>query len=441
MNMIYTVFEYILCIIEIMMLHIFCSRLLEKKYAQKRLVVVRVLGCSLLVFFKEYLIANFGIGIIYTFSVILIYANLQFKGEWKQKIAYVSIFFLCLFLCDIVCTEVFCIIDGEVNILQFKEMNMLRYTIAMISKLVCFGMAVCLSSKDIIFTRKKEHIPQLSMSLLIVTTIISKMGIYGLYLISGYTINGGQEQKINFVVCVISLSIFLVDVIVYWAIHIINMNVQKEKEYQLIQYQNELLIRSTEESQAVENEWQRIRHDFNNHISCIDMLLQMNHVEKARHYIQRLTKLSELQTSDIGVGHTVADAIINQKMIKAKQYNIEMTVQGEFPTQFKIEDMDLCALLSNSLDNAIEATTKVEESNKQSIKLVVGEKVGNVYITVSNAVEANIPPDSMLKTTKNNNKRHGIGMRSMKLVLEKYNGYLNWSCADRIFTLTMVIPL
>ena len=196
-----------------------------------------------------------------------------------------------------------------------------------------------------------------------------------------------------------------------------------------------------EENKVLEDEWHRIRHDFNNHISCIDMLLQLDNVDKARDYIQKLTQSSQPQTVSVHIGNDIADAIVNQKMFRAKKDSIKMEVEGTLPVQLKIEDVDLCAILSNSLDNAIEAACQVEDIQQRKIRLEIIEQGHQVWIKVINSVKSNTLYKGELKTTKKDKERHGIGMRSMQVSAERYKGKLHWNCDGSIFTLKIMFPL
>ena len=273
------------------------------------------------------------------------------------------------------------------------------------------------------------------------TIAITFIILCGLEKLIRLSIEWTTDPQIDILMCILSTSIFSINMIVYWIIKQLNTSVQKEKEYMLIQYQNELLIKSAEENQVLENEWHRIRHDFNNHISCIDMLLQIGNIERAREYIQKLTQSSQPQVLGIHIGNDIADAVVNQKIIRAKNCNITMEVQGNLPSQLKIDDVDLCALLSNSLDNAIEAACQIDRIEQRKIKLEIIEDMHYAFIQVSNSVKADILPQKHLKTTKKDKKRHGIGMRSMQASAIRYKGQVNWHCEGGVFTLSIMLPL
>ena len=133
------------------------------------------------------------------------------------------------------------------------------------------------------------------------------------------------------------------------------------------------------------------------------MLLQMQNITKARSYIQNLTQSYLGNTLIIKVGNEIADAVINQKYIFAKQKGIDFKVEGSLDDNYPIEQMDLCALLSNSLDNAIEAAQKVDIEEKRFVQLFFRVYHSYLIIEVVNSVKENIKSDSVtINTTKKN---------------------------------------
>ena len=440
-QMVYYSLEYFLCVIEFCVLYIFFSQLFDKKSTASIAKVGFILTASIAVFLKGFFKFNMGYEVIYSLFVLLLYVCLQFKVELKQSIIYVGFYTVCVWLCDLAVVSIYSLIYSHKVILQIQEFHRLRYNIAIVSKLCCFSILILLSDKEIIHSRNRKALTKTSGIALVITAIMSLVSLYGLYIILQYSLEGSKNSNIDFIVCIVSISIFLIDIIVYASVKLINESIEKEKEYEFIQYQNELLVKSIEDNQTVSDEWHRIRHDFNNHMSCIDMLLQMENIEKARNYIQKLTKFSEMQTVGVCVGNTIADAVIRQKLILAKQHQINMEIKGEISSKLQMEEPDLCALMSNSLDNAIEATCQIEDIAKRKIQLTITEKAHELFIQVSNNVKEDIGQQKVLITTKKDTKRHGVGMRSMHITVEKYKGHLSWQCKEKVFTLNIVLPI
>ena len=201
-----------------------------------------------------------------------------------------------------------------------------------------------------------------------------------------------------------------------------------------------MLTRAVQENEEYQKDVRKMHHDFNNHLSCIDMLLQMNNVEKARRYIQGMLVSANENKRIIRLGNEIAEAVVNQKYLLAQKQGIAFEVIGNLEENLQIDAVDLCALLSNALDNAIEASLRMEEVSKRNIQLEMKPYKDYLMIKVSNTVAEDVNVKN-LKTSKADKSQHGIGMLSMKSVVEKYEGYLKYECENRLFNVSMMLKI
>ena len=438
-NLTYECFEYLLCVIEVIIGHVFLIGGHEKRFNNRLGQVLLILGTGILLWAKPLIITSALVGMIYSFVLIGIYFVVQFRVRWNELLLYMTVYILCCCLCDIVTTIGYCGLHPEITMEQIMGFHGLRYNNALISKSINFIM-ILLASKYLM-KLDETSFPKTNLYVLSIAFMLSVVCFCTLDSIFRRSLEVMEEDRMDLLFCLLSICVFSVNVIVYWAIQELNKSVDREKEYALIQYQNELMVKAAEENKELNNEWRRIRHDFNNHISCIDMLLQMGNIEKARAYIQKLTQNGQHKELSVNVGNEIAGAVINQKMVRAKSYQIHMALKGDLPAGCIMEDNDLCALLSNALDNAIEAACQIEEVDKRQIELSMAHNARDVLIKISNTVNQDIDVKSTLKTTKKDKKMHGIGMRSMQAIIRKYGGSLSWKCEQQWFVLTMMIPI
>lgn len=268
--------------------------------------------------------------------------------------------------------------------------------------------------------------------------MISLMSIYFLTVVFFESL-GSQSNHIHLLVTFTALGVFLDNMIIYYTVQKLSDWINKKKEYEVIQYQNKVLIKATLEKNEMNKEVRKIWHDFNNHISCIDMLLQMNNVEKARSYIQNMNASCQTTYMGIQTGNEIADVVINQKYMLAKAQDISLKVSGQLDENLSINQMDLCALLSNGLDNAIEACREIEDLTTRKIDLFLEGYKNYLHIDINNSVKKEAMNNNKLITTKKDKSRHGIGMLSMKTIVEKYGGHLEWKYEYNQFCLSIVM--
>lgn len=429
--------EWIMCVVELAIFHVFMSRHCEKRkigYIGKVFIFV---GISTLLYAKGYWQIFDLIKVLICVLILATY-GISFKTKKYMYFIYAGIYVLLVALSDIMCASIAEMLLPDMRIDDLLKVHGIRYLVGVISKVCILCLVFVVSNKN---ERESKNYSRTNIGILLLVFLISIICLYSLLVVKQSHYNNHVDNQIDILICVISLSIFFVDMIIYWAIRQLNVKLNKEKEYELIQCQNELLTKAVIEHKEAEKEWHKNRHDFNNHISCIDMLLQMENIPKARGYIQNLTNNWDKNDFNIDTGNEIASAVINQKAVQAKKLKIDFLVSGQIDERLNIEDMDLCALLSNSLDNAIEAAKQVPEIRNKKIEIVFSHKNKSMLIKVRNSVKENIETKEQLITTKKDRRRHGIGMMSMQTTVSKYGGILEWQCEDYEFQLNIELPI
>lgn len=234
----------------------------------------------------------------------------------------------------------------------------------------------------------------------------------------------------NSVILLIS-SAFLVIVCVVYMISKYLSILQTQKisqlqiDSQLAQYE-ELLYKN--------QEIKRFRHDYKNNMYALSSLINDGKVDDAKAFIAQMNMAIENTEITFATGNRLADAIISHKAMIAKQRNIEIDFDGTIPAS-GITNNDLCIILSNALDNAIEGSVDCAPC---SIHIESVENNDGVLISVSNAVSRQITiKNNKISSTKKSKKNHGFGIQNIKSVAKKYNGFVTLECTENLFTLSI----
>lgn len=133
-------------------------------------------------------------------------------------------------------------------------------------------------------------------------------------------------------------------------------------------------------------------------------------------------------------GDGTLDYLINSKAAAAEADGIDFQIQVEFPRHTNIRSADLCAILGNLLDNALEAARQVPEGRARFVSLVVRRIHQMLVIRVENSYSATpIREDGVLKTTKAEGGLHGWGLKSAQTAADKYDGMVQTTCVDGVF--------
>lgn len=178
----------------------------------------------------------------------------------------------------------------------------------------------------------------------------------------------------------------------------------------------------------------RLFHDFHNHIGALQSLLSGGKYTEAMSYLNELQAPVREMADTVWTGDEAADYLINSKAAAAEQDGIRIKTEAEYPGNANIKSADLCAVLGNLLDNALEAARWVKDPEKREISLTIRRINQMIVIKVENSFE--VPPikkNGGLRTTKKESGLHGWGLKSAQNAAEKYDGTVSVSAENRVF--------
>lgn len=229
----------------------------------------------------------------------------------------------------------------------------------------------------------------------------------------------------------------ILSVILMMALLVFNMRHQVEAEKELAKLksqQAELLERDYTTLNRAYAINAKLFHDFHNHIGALRQLLSHEKYEKALQYLDELQAPMQEISSTLWTGDETADYLINSKAAMAAACQINMRVQVEFPRHTNIQSTDLCAILGNLLDNALEAARQVPDPEQRFISLTIRRINQMLIIKVENSFSSSpVIENRTLQTTKEENGLHGWGLKSARTAAEKYDGTVQTFYADGLF--------
>ena len=213
----------------------------------------------------------------------------------------------------------------------------------------------------------------------------------------------------------------------------------KKREKQIETYQRELLDTHFQEVDTMYKQIRGWRHDYRNHIQTLKVLVENGNIEEVKEYLDKLDV--DLNTIDtvVKTGNTMADAILNSKISLAKSKNINVIVDAHIPIKLKTSELDLCVIIGNLFDNAIEASLALPE-NERVIRVYMDMKNTQLYISFTNftAVKKQKKINNLFTTTKGSN--HGLGLIQIDRIIKRLDGYLSRNSEDNAFTTEILIP-
>jgi hypothetical protein len=181
----------------------------------------------------------------------------------------------------------------------------------------------------------------------------------------------------------------------------------------------------------------KMYHDLNNHLNVLYQLLNRENTAEAKEYIKEISKPILSLSQTVWTGVDVVDVVINSKVQRMEELKIASDINVEFPGNSNILPNDLCTILSNLLDNAIEAVEELKENKYISITI---RRVNYfLFIKVINPCKFLKKFDAFPSTTKANKILHGWGLQSVGDVVKKYNGTMECVNEDGEFIVKVML--
>ncbi len=204
-------------------------------------------------------------------------------------------------------------------------------------------------------------------------------------------------------------------------------------------FQREIMSHQYEEVKEIYLNMRGWRHDYHNHLQVMKVQIAQGQLEEMKSYLDDLEQNLEQVDTYVKSGNLMADAILNSKLSIAGQKGIRVNCKAVLPDALSVEDVDLCVLLGNLLDNALEACEKIpEEQRFLRIYMVVNRS--QLYMSVQNSAreELDFNERNYISTKRGN---HGLGMKRVKALADKYEGYLTLANEPGIFAVEVTLPL
>ena len=144
----------------------------------------------------------------------------------------------------------------------------------------------------------------------------------------------------------------------------------------------------------------------------------------------------------INTDNEVLNVLLTEKNLHCLDRDIRLSCNINTQGIDKIKAIDLYTMLGNAIDNAIECVSRLPDADKRTISISIDTQGGLLYLQIDNYYEGKIKlEDGMPVTSKKDRENHGIGLRSIKFIVEKYDGSLHIQKDHGIFSLRIIIPV
>lgn len=356
--------------------------------------------------------------------------------SYKDKI-YISIivsllFWLGLMLAEGLAVGLVVLLNQLNNINITQNENLFRIQAIILSKVFLFiGLIIFKYFKLSLDFKPKDMV---LIGLPILSNIVSLILIYE------YNLRADTIKIENLCIFVFAIVLIVSSSIIL--LIVIRKIVEDDKlklEYELINERIRTNYKSYENINEVHDNLKYVYHDLKNHMICIK---NYDTKEEIISYINNL----ELQISDFenfkNTGNKTLDIILGEKIRLCKKYNIEFEESINISKLKFIKNNDICSIFANALDDAIEACINIDSEIEKRIEAKATYINEFAIIKFINTKTNDIKIiDNRIQTSKPDNKKHGLGIASIKYIVNKYNGETIVNYSDNEFILKIMIPI
>jgi len=207
-------------------------------------------------------------------------------------------------------------------------------------------------------------------------------------------------------------------------------------------YQNDIVEHHLDEVQNMYRQVRGWRHDFANHVQNMNTLLEKGNYEELKGYLDKMGV--EFRTVDtvLKTGNVMVDAALNSKITLAVSKHISVNAKATVPEKLSVSEVELCAMIGNLLNNAIEGCLTLDREEDRFIRVYIGMLKNQLYISVTNSyLGKRIRENGKYYTTKNDSGAHGFGLLRIDSIAKKYGGYVNRQHEEGVFVTEVMLPL
>lgn len=236
-----------------------------------------------------------------------------------------------------------------------------------------------------------------------------------------------------------NLGIIIINIVCYFMVIRLSKANSAKVEYELQMIDLNYKKQYAENIKSQHEEIRRIRHDMKQSYQVLQQFVVENKFNELAEYLPQICEQINKISSAVDTNHSIINAILNTKLSLAKSQGIKTLCSSVKQIHAeKIEEIDLCHLIGNMMDNAIEATLKISSKKTKYVEVSITERNAMILITVRNSYE-DVLIDEGLNTSKDNKANHGFGIKTIRKIAKKYQGSADFYIEGDLFCCSVML--
>lgn len=366
-------------------------------------------------------IGNLGFNFVYLCFILYF----LYMGSVKMKVVSVFLGISLMILAELVVCIIVIILQGEIDTSN--------HLYGIISKIVFWGVVRITSS---FIKGKMEEIKE--NKYLFPLGVIAGLNVVWVTMIFEIDLQI-KNTIIHSWTLVLAVALLALDVIGFKVYSMLLERQEIQNTNEKYRYQLEMCNKEMEERQIIMNDVRRTKHDIKNQLLYLNELVKKD-PQKAESYLEKLMNSNLNKENGISnSGNLIIDSLINHKFMIAAEKGIETKFQIKIPPELPYEAADLCIVVGNLLDNAIEAVQRVGISKWIDVSIQYRQQ--KLLITIKNVYCGKIlqDRDGNYISQKNDSLNHGWGLKSVYKCVEKYNGTIEIHYEENVFRVDIMM--
>ncbi len=366
--------------------------------------------------------------------MLIFLLSLMFEGNLKLKLFASSMFFVLLFISDLITVFIMTWTSGN-NLDVILNNGLLTKDDFKLVALIISKLTLLLISKIVGRLRKKDNrsMPFQYWLSIVAFPIISIFIVF---------VNFDLNCKVSSVeITTVSfgamIGVLYINFFAFQLFEVFAEKTQKDLKERLLKNQVYAQIKECERLQYESISKRSFLHDLRHHNQLLFDLVKKGNADKALELISKMLELNENQNEYVNTGNSALNALFNTHLGYAESQGIRIDVDNiHLPEDIELEIEDICIIFANSLENAIEACKKVNR-DKRFIKIALKYRDYKLVYKITNSTDGNVIKDKngCFKSTKTSRGEHGIGLENIEKAVDKYGGVFTSQHNDNIFTL------
>lgn len=419
-TVLWTIFELAINLFQGFMHMYFIFAAIEYKKTKIPRIVPYAIGSfaifALITFFN-YIVYFEGIGVLGYSLITLCVAIIYFKGSFLKKIVVSIIPTMCLVICTSFSNNLIAYFFNQALLSLITQQNIYRILIILLSNSLTFLLISIIRS---FFKKDDIRLSKLEWLLFLCVFFISIVILMLLH----FAIFENMNQSCILYLFTAIVLIVLINLIIFFLLEQLSRKHRIMTENSLLRQEHSFQSKLTQQVREQYDSIKKTRHDFKNILTIIQTLNHENNREKIDEYISQYIKQQIHSVRIINTDNDYLDAIINVKIALASNFDIDVNT-NIFSNLNITDSFDLCKIIGNMFDNAIEACKKCE--GKRTIYFEISRDEASISVLLKNSIEHSVLSDNPnLITDKDDSENHGFGTKIIKDLAEKHGGFADF---------------